>query len=89
MGTYGVRRKTGLGSQVLDPAAQLQLRELAAEGVAVNAERGGRAGEVAIAAGEHAGDESLLELPLSINVEDAPVDHLADQLLQLFAHGRL
>jgi len=55
--------------------------------VAMDAEVLGRPGEVAAVPLQHARDEALLELPAGIAEQDALVDHLRDQGLELLFQG--
>ena len=47
----------------------------------------GGAREIPPMALEHASDEPLLELAARVREEDAPVDHLGDECVQLLLHG--
>src|SRR5262245_1345690 len=63
-------------------AADLVLAHLAAECVAVDAERLGRLREAPVLTRQHAGDEALLELAHGVLEEDAFVDHFLHELFQ-------
>ena len=50
----------------------------AAQGIAVDSEHVGGFGQIAIRFGQHAGDESALELAAGIIEADPPGDHFLD-----------
>src|SRR5690348_8008175 len=59
--------------------------QLAAEGVAVHAERVGGAVERAIVAREHLRDEAAFELAMRLGIAQPLVHHLFDQAIELVA----
>src|SRR3989304_2693354 len=61
--------------------------ELAAEGVAVDAEGFGGAGLVAAAGVEDLADETFFKLGQRLVVEDTAFDQLIDEGVELFLHG--
>src|SRR5688572_29828220 len=65
---------------------ELEFLYLLAEGVAMDLQVLGGLGEVPAVLLEDAGDEPLLELAARVREEDAPVDHLRHQRLQLLLH---
>src|SRR2546428_9037923 len=66
---------------------ELVLLDLLAERVAVDPQVLGRAREVAAVALEDPSDEALLEFPPRVVEEDAPIDHLGHQRIELLLHG--
>ena len=66
----------------------LVLVYFAAQGVAVNAQDFCGAGAIAVGALQSALDEFFLELDDGFFEQDSALDHLSDQGLELFFHGR-
>src|SRR5262249_40497978 len=75
------------GSSAGRPGLQLVLFDLLAEGVAVHAQLQRGLGDGAPVVLEHAGDEALLELAPGFREQDALLDHLRDQGVELLLHG--
>src|SRR6188472_3714185 len=65
----------------------LQVLDLAGQGVAMHPERIGGLAEVAVAAVDDFHDEAAVELARRILVVDAFLDHLGDQLVKQLVHA--
>jgi len=65
---------------------ELVLTDLAAQGIAVNAENFGGAGLVAVGAVQYALDEALLEFSDGFVEKNSPLHHLIDKPFQLIFH---
>jgi len=65
---------------------ELVLADLAAQGIAVNAENSGGAGLVAIGTVQDALDEALLEFADGFVKKYSPLHHLIDKPFQLIFH---
>jgi hypothetical protein len=62
------------------------LRHFAGDGIAMQAEQVGGITNAPLGALQGAGDEDLLELSSGIVVEDAFVEHLLDETIELIPH---